>query len=61
MEDIDIKATTDNLLSQLEKAKKEGKVEKAKPKSNYIKKITLGEKVNKLLKNKVYGETDLLK
>jgi len=61
MDNIDIKATKDNLLNQLEKAKKEGKVEKAKPKSNYIRKITLGEKVNKLLKNKVYGETDLLK
>ena len=61
MEDIDIKATTDNLLSQLEKAKKEGKVEKEKPKSKYIRKTTAGEKINKLLKNKVYGETDLLK
>ena len=61
MEDIDIKATTDNLLSQLEKAKKEGKVEKIKPKSKYIQKKTVGEKINKLFKIKVYGETDLLK
>jgi len=61
MEDIDIKATTDNLLSQLEKAKKEGKVEKLKPKSKYIQKKTVGEKINKLFKTKVYGETDLLK
>jgi hypothetical protein len=61
MDNIDIKATKDDLLSQLEKVKKEGKIEKAKPKSNYVKKMTLGEKVNKLLKNKVYGETDLLK
>jgi len=41
--------------------KKEGGIEGAKPKSNYIRKKTLGEKVNKLLKNKVYGESDLLK
>ena len=61
MEDIDIKATTDNLLSQLEKAKKEGKVKKIKPKSKYIQKKTLDEKINKLFKIKVYGETDLLK
>ena len=61
MEDIDIKATTDNLLSQLEKAKKEGKVKKIKPKSKYIQKKTVDEKINKLFKTKVYGETDLLK
>ena len=61
MEDIDIKATTDNLLSQLEKAKKEGKVKKIKPKSKYIQKKTVNEKINKLFKTKVYGETDLLK
>ena len=60
MEDIDIKATTDNLLSQLEKAKKEGKVEKA-PTSKFLKKKSRLEELNKLMKNKVYGETDLLK
>ena len=56
---IDIKATKDSLLSQLEDAKKEGKVEKAKP--TYIKKKSTLDKLNKFMKNKVYGETDLLK
>ena len=58
MDDIDIKATKDNLLSQLEEAKKEGKIEKAK--STYIKKKSTLDKLNKFMKNKVYGETDLL-
>ena len=59
MDDIDIKATKDSLLSQLEEAKKEGKIEKTEPK--YIKKKSTLEKLNKFMKNKVYGETDLLK
>ena len=58
--DIDIKATKDSLLSQLEKAKKEGKVEKT-PTSKFIKKRSRLEEFNKFMKNKVYGETDLLK
>ena len=57
LDDIDIKK--DELLSQLEKAKKEGKVEKAEPK--YIKPKSRLDKLNKFMKNKVYGETDLLK
>ena len=62
MDDIDIKATKDNLISQLEEAKKEGKIEDAKaPTSKYLKKKSRSEKLNKLIKNKVYGETDLLK
>ena len=32
MNDTDLKATKDSLLSQLEEAKTEGKVEKAEPK-----------------------------
>ena len=60
MDDIDIKATKDNLLSQLEEAKKEGKIEKAST-SKYIKKRSRLEQFNKFFKNKVYGETDLLK
>ena len=59
MSDIDIKATKDSLLSQLEEAKTEGKIEKAKPK--YIKPKSTLDKLNKFMKNKVYGETDLLK
>ena len=59
MDDIDIKATKDSLLSQLEEAKTEGKIEKAK--SAYIKKKSTLDKLNKFMKNKVYGETDLLK
>jgi hypothetical protein len=59
MDDIDIKATKDNLISQLEEAKKAGKVEKAEP--TYIKKKSTLDKLNKFMKNKVYGETDLLK
>ena len=57
IDDIDTKK--DDLLSQLEKAKKEGKVEKAK--SKYIKPKSTLDKLNKFMKNKVYGETDLLK
>ena len=37
MDDTDIKATKDNLLSQLEEARKNGKIEKA-PTSKYFKK-----------------------
>jgi hypothetical protein len=59
MDNIDIKATKDSLLSQLEEAKTEGKIEKAKP--TYIKKKSTLDKLNKFMKNKVYGETDLLK
>ena len=54
-------SASDSLLNQLEKAKKEGKVKKIKPKSKYIQKKTVNEKINKLFKTKVYGETDLLK
>ncbi len=57
IDDIDIKK--DDLLSQLEKAKKKGKVEKAEPK--YIRPKSTLDKLNKFMKNKVYGETDLLK
>ena len=57
IDDIDTKK--DDLLSQLEKAKTEGKVEKAKP--TYIKNKSTLDKLNKFMKNKVYGETDLLK
>jgi hypothetical protein len=57
IEDIDIEK--DDLLSQLEKAKKEGKVEKTKP--QYIRQKSTLDKLNKFMKNKVYGETDLLK
>ena len=57
IDDIDTKK--DDLLSQLEKAKTEGKIEKAKPK--YIKPKSTLDKLNKFMKNKVYGETDLLK
>ena len=60
MDDIDIKATKDNLLSQLEEAKKEGKIEKAST-SKYLRKKSRLEQFNKFMKNKVYGETDLLK
>tara|TARA_Y100001937_G_scaffold75786_1_gene102966 strand:+ start:265 stop:444 length:180 start_codon:yes stop_codon:yes gene_type:complete len=59
MDDIDIKSTKDNLISQLEEAKKQGTIEKAEPK--YIKKKSTLDKLNKFMKNKVYGETDLLK
>ena len=58
IDDIDIKK--DDLLSQLEKAKKKGKVEKA-PTSKFLKKRSRLEELNKFMKNKVYGETDLLK
>ena len=53
-------SASDSLLNQLEKAKKEGKVEKA-PTSKFLKKKSRLEELNKLMKNKVYGETDLLK
>ena len=59
MNDTDLKATKDSLLSQLEEAKTEGKVEKAEPK--YLKPKSRLDKLNKFMKNKVYGETDLLK
>ena len=53
-------SASDSLLNQLEKAKKEGKVEKATT-SKFLKKKSRLEELNKLMKNKVYGETDLLK
>jgi len=58
MEDLNNKS--DSLLSQLEEAKKEGKIEKATT-SKYLKKKSTLDKLNKFMKNKVYGETDLLK
>ena len=57
MEDLNNKS--DSLLNQLEEAKKEGTIKKAEPK--YIKKKSTLDKLNKFMKNKVYGETDLLK
>ena len=57
MEDLNNKS--DSLLSQLEEAKKEDTIKKAEPK--YIKKKSTLDKLNKFMKNKVYGETDLLK
>jgi len=57
MEDLNNKS--DSLLSQLEEAKKEGTIKKAERK--YIKKKSTLDKLNKFMKNKVYGETDLLK
>ena len=56
----DLNTKSDNLLSQLEEAKKEGKIEKTTT-SKYLKKKSTLEKLNKFMKNKVYGETDLLK
>ena len=53
-------SASDSLLNQLQKAKKEGKVEKA-PTSKFLKKKSRLEEFNKFMKNKVYGETDLLK
>jgi len=58
MEDLNNKSNS--LLSQLEEAKKEGKIEKATT-SKYLKKKSTLDKLNKFMKNKVYGETDLLK
>jgi len=57
MDDLDIKA--EGLLDQLEEAKKKNKIEKKK--STYIKKKSRLDKLNLFMKNKVYGETDLLK
>ena len=57
MDDLDIKA--EGLLDQLEEAKKKNKIEKKK--STYIKKRSRLDKLNLFMKNKVYGETDLLK
>mgnify|MGYP003122168183 FL=1 len=57
IDDLDIKA--EGLLDQLEEAKKKNKIEKKK--STYIKKKSTLEKLNLFMKNKVYGETDLLK
>ena len=57
MDDLDIKA--EGLLDQLEEAKKKNKIEKKKP--TYIKKKSRLDKLNLFMKNKVYGETDLLK
>jgi hypothetical protein len=44
----------ENLTKQLEEAKKEGKVENKK--SKFLRKKTKGEKLNKLLKEALYGE-----
>ena len=46
--------SSENLLEQLKKAKEEGKVEKKK--SQFLRKKTRGEKLNKLLKKAVYGD-----
>jgi len=46
----------ESLTKQLEKAKKEGKVENKK--SKFIKKKTRGEILNKLLKEAAYGDND---
>jgi hypothetical protein len=57
IDDLDIKA--EGLLDQLEEAKTKNKIEKKKP--TYIKKKSKLDKLNLFMKNKVYGETDLLK
>ena len=57
MDDLDIKA--EGLLDQLEEAKKKNKIKKKKP--TYINKKSRLDKLNLFMKNKVYGETDLLK
>ncbi len=46
--------SSENLLKQLEKAKKEGKVEDKK--SKFLRKKTRGDKLNKLLKQAAYGD-----
>ena len=46
--------SSENLLEQLKKAKEEGKVENKK--SKFLRKKTRGEKINKLLKEAVYGD-----
>jgi hypothetical protein len=46
----------ENLKEQLEKAKKEGKVEKKK--SKFLKYKTKGENINKLLKEAAYGDNN---
>ena len=60
MDNMDIKSSKDSLLNQLEEAKKDGKLKKV-PTSKYIKRKSPLEELNKFMKNKVYGETDLLK
>ena len=52
---MDIGDTATSLTEQLEKAKKEGKVEKSKT-SKFLKKKTPGEKLNKALKKAAYGD-----
>jgi len=51
---MDTGDTATSLLEQLEKAKKEGKVEKKT--SKFLKKKTRGEKLNKALKKAAYGD-----
>jgi len=46
--------SSENLLKQLEEAKKEGKVEDKK--SKFLRKKTRGDKLNKLLKQALYGD-----
>ena len=53
-------ADVDNLMEQLKKAKKEGKVE-TKQKSKFLRKKTEGEKINKLLKAAAYGDNKMAK
>jgi hypothetical protein len=48
--------SSENLLKQLEKAKKEGKVENKK--SKFLKKKTRGEKLRKLLNEAAYGDNN---
>ena len=48
--------SSENLKEQLEKAKKEGKV--VNKKSEFLKKKTKGERLNKLLKEAAYGDND---
>ena len=47
---------SENLKEQLEKAKKEGKVENKK--SKFLKQKTKSEKLNKLLKEAAYGDNN---
>jgi len=53
-------ADVDNLMEQLKKAKKEGKVE-TKQKSKFLSKKTKGEKINELLKAAAYGDNKMAK
>jgi len=53
-------ADVDNLMEQLKKAKKEGKVE-TKQKSKFLRKKTEGEQINELLKAAAYGDNKMAK